>query len=141
MLDKSLIDKIKAMPIDRAITMGDGVLTREDKAAIEAAYFSVKGKRIKRCSCKHRYADALLEVITELKIKPKRKMSKYEMRAGCLIWLDNNPLTAANITDKLAARWCKLHPERVADIFSRYPESLKTDSDESEDNTEVAEEI
>lgn len=141
MMDDSLIERIKAMPIDRAVTMGDGVLTREDKAAIEAAYFSIKGEAIRRCSCRHRYADALMEIITELNIKPKKNMAKYTMRAGFLIWLDDEPLTPANINDKKAAKWCKLHPERVAEVFSQFPESLKAKNDESEVNTEVAEEI
>ena len=140
MIDKTLIDKIKAMPTDRAVTMGDVVLTKEDKAAIDAAYFSIKGKAIRKCSCRHRYADALMEIITELNIKPKKNMTKYEMKAGRLIWLDDEPLTPANITDKKAAKWCKLHPERVAEVFSRYPEP-KTKDDESEINAEVIQEI
>lgn len=140
MIDKTLIDKIKAMPTDRAVTMGDGVLTKEDKAAIDAAYFSIKGKAIRKCSCRHRYADALMEIITELNIKPKKNMTKYEMKAGRLIWLDDEPLTPANITDKKAAKWCKLHPERVAEVFSRYPEP-KAKDDESEINAEVIQEI
>lgn len=141
MLDDSLIERLRAMPIDKAVTTGDGVFSKEDKAAIEVAYFSIMGKAVKKCSCRHRYADALMEIFTELKIKPTKKMTKYEMKAGRLIWLDDEPLTPANINDKKAAKWCKLHPDRVAEIFSKFPESLKTKNDESEVNTEVEQEI
>lgn len=68
-------------------------------------------------------------------------MAKYTMRAGFLIWLDDEPLTPANINDKKAAKWCNQHPERVAEVFSQFPESLKAKNDESEVNTEVSEEI
>lgn len=141
MIDDSLIERLRAMPIDKAVTTGDGVFTKEDKAAIDAAYFSIMGKAVKKCSCRHRYADALMEIFTELNIKPKKNMAKYTMRAGFLIWLDDEPLTPANIIDKKAAKWCKLHPERVAEIFSRYPETAKTTKDESEVNTEVSEAV
>lgn len=141
MLEDTLIERLRAMPIDKAVTTGDGVFSKEDKAAIDAAYFSIMGKAVKKCSCRHRYADALMEIFTELKIKPTKKMTKYEMKAGRLIWLDDEPLTPANINDKKAAKWCKLHPERVAEVFSRYPETAKTKNDESEVNTEVEQEI
>lgn len=141
MLEESLIERLRAMPIDTAVTTGDGVFSKEDKAAIEVAYFSMMGKAIKKCSCRHRYADALMVIFTELKIKPKKIMTKYEMKAGRLIWLDDEPLTPANINDKKAAKWCKLHPERVEEVFSRYPETAKTKNDESEVNTEVEQEI
>lgn len=141
MLEESLIERLRAMPIDTAVTTGDGVFSKEDKAAIEVAYFSIMGKAVKKCSCRHRYADALMEIFTELNIKPRKTMTKYEMKAGRLIWLDDEPLTPANINDKKAAKWCKLHPERVAEIFSRYPETAKTKNDESEVNTEVEQEI
>ena len=141
MLEETLIERLRAMPIDTAVKTGDGVFTREDKAAIDAAYFSIKGKAIRKCSCRHRYADALMEIFTELNIKPLKTMKKYIMRAGFLIWLDDEPLTPANITDKKAAKWCRLHPDRVAEVFSRYPETAKTKNDESEVNTEVEQEI
>lgn len=141
MIDDSLIERLRAMPIDTAVTTGDGVFSKEDKAAIEVAYFSIMGKGVKKCSCRHRYADALMEIFTELNIKPRKTMTKYEMKAGRLIWLDDEPLTPANINDKKAAKWCKLHPERVEEVFSRYPETAKTKNDESEVNTEVEQEI
>lgn len=141
MIDDSLIERLRAMPIDKAVTTGDGVFSREDKAAIEVAYFSIKGKAIRKCSCRHRYVDALMEIFTELNIKPLKTMKKYIMKAGFLIWLDDEPLTPANITDKKAAKWCKLHPDRVAEVFSQYPEPAKTKNYESEVNTEVEQEI
>lgn len=141
MLEKTLIERLRTTPINEAVKTGDGVFTREDKAAIEAAYFSMTGEAIKKCSCRHRYADALVEIFTTLNIKPMKDNNKYRMKAGYLIWLDDEPLTPINITDKKAAKWCRLHPERVTEVFSQYPETVKIKNNESEVDTEIEQEV
>lgn len=120
-MEASLIATLEALPIDKALRMGDAAFTTEDKAAINAALISIRGKGVKDCACRNRYADALVELYAELGIKRKKTMKNYELKAGRLIWVDNTPYSNANLTDEIAEKWRKMHENEMDVYFHRYP--------------------
>ena len=138
MVTEALINQIKALPIGKALALGDDVFTKEEKAVIEAAFSYMKGKRIKKCSCRNRYTDAAMEVVTALKIKPKKYNPKYVLKAGHIISIGTTYYNNYNLTDDIARKWCEAHPNEVALKFQKY-EILE--NNESIENTEVSQEI
>lgn len=138
MVTESLIQQIKALPIGKALALGDDVFSKEEKAVIEAAFYSIKGKRIKKCSCRNRYTDAAMEVITALNIKPKKYNPKFVLKAGHIISIGTTYYNNYNLTDDVARQWCNAHPDEVKLKFQKY--EIAT-TDESIENTEVAEKI
>lgn len=120
-MDATLIATLEALPIDKALRMGDAAFTSEDKAAINAALISIRGKGVKDCACRNRYTDALVELYAELNIKRKKTMKNYELKAGRLIWVDNTPYSNANLTDETAEKWRKTHENEMDVYFHRYP--------------------
>lgn len=138
MMDKSLIERIKALPIGKALSLGDDVFSKEDKAVIEAAFSSIKGKHIKKCSCRNRYTDAAMEVVTALKIKPRKYNPKYVLKAGHIISIGTAYYNNYNLTDEVARQWCEAHPDEVKFKFQKYE---ITTTDEPIENSEVAEKV
>ena len=138
MVTEALIQQIKALPIGKALSLGDDVFSKEEKAVIEAAFFSIKGKRVKKCSCRNRYTDAAMEVVTALKIKPKKYNPKYILKAGHIISIGTTYYNNYNLTDEVACQWCKAHPSEVALKFQKYE---ITTNDESSKDTEGGEKI
>ena len=128
-MNEALIRQIEALPIERALSVGDSALTTEDKAVIDTAYLAIRGKAVKRCSCKNRYTDALMELRLELGIKKRTPMKNYELKAGRLIWIDGNPYSNANLTDEVAERWRRSHSEHVETYFQRYPEEIPAEEE------------
>lgn len=120
-MNASLIATLEALPIDKALRMGDAAFTTEDKAAINAALISIRGKGVKDCACRNRYTDALVELYAELGIKRRKTMKNYELKAGRLIWVDNTPYSNANLTDEIAEKWRKMHENEMDVYFHRYP--------------------
>lgn len=120
-MDATLIATLEALPIDKALRVGDAAFTTEDKAAISAALISIRGKGVKDCACRNRYTDALVELYAELNIKRKKTMKNYELKAGRLIWVDNTPYSNANLTDEIAEKWRKMHENEMDVYFHRYP--------------------
>lgn len=138
MVTEALIQQIKALPIGKALSLGDDVFSKEEKAVIEAAFFSIKGKRVKKCSCRNRYTDAAMEVVTALKIKPKKYNPKYILKAGHIISIGTTYYNNYNLTDEVARQWCKAHPDEVKTKFQKYE---ITTNDESIKDTEGGEKI
>lgn len=138
MVTEALIQQIKALPIGKALALGDDVFTKEEKAVIEAAFSYIKGKRVKKCSCRNRYTDAAMEVVTALKIKPKKYNPKYVLKAGHIISIGTTYYNNYNLTDDVARQWCKAHPDEVALKFQKYE---ITTTDESIKDTEGGEKI
>lgn len=120
-MDATLIATLEALPIDKALRMGDAAFTTEDKAVINTALISIRGKGVKDCSCRNRYADALVELYAELGIKRRKTMKNYELKAGRLIWVDNTPYSNANLTDEIAEKWRKMHENEMDVYFHIYP--------------------
>jgi hypothetical protein len=138
MVTEALIQQIKALPIGKALSLGDDVFSKEEKAVIEAAFYSIKGKRVKKCSCRNRYTDAAMEVVTALKIKPKKYNPKYILKAGHIISIGTTYYNNYNLTDDVARQWCKAHPDEVKLKFQKYE---ITTNDESIKDTEGGEKI
>jgi hypothetical protein len=138
MVTEALIQQIKALPIGKALALGDDVFSKEEKAVIEAAFYSVKGKRVKKCSCRNRYTDAAMEVVTALKIKPRKYNPKYILKAGHIISIGTTYYNNYNLTDEVASQWCKAHPDEVKLKFQKYE---ITTNDESIKDTEGGEKI
>lgn len=120
-MDATLIATLEALPIDKALHMGDAAFSSEDKAVINTALISIRGKGVKDCACRNRYTDALVELYAELNIKRKKTMKNYELKAGRLIWVDNTPYSNANLTDEIAEKWRKMHENEMDVYFHRYP--------------------
>lgn len=120
-MEASLIATLEALPIDKALRMGDAAFTTEDKAVINTALISIRGKGVKECACRNRYTDALVELYAELNIKRKKTMKNYELKAGRLIWVENSPYSNANLTDEIAEKWRKMHENEMDVYFHRYP--------------------
>lgn len=120
-MDTTLIATLEALPIDKALRMGDAAFTTEDKAVINTALISIRSKGVKDCACRNRYTDALVELYAELNIKRKKTMKNYELKAGRLIWVDNTPYSNANLTDEIAEKWRKMHENEMDVYFHRYP--------------------
>lgn len=119
MEQQSLIEQIKALPAGDIIRQGDNALSAQNKALIASAYLSLLGKTVRECSCKSRYTDALTEIL--LHINNLRIMANnYELKAGKLIWLNNDPYSNSNLTDDIAREWCTQHPELVEIYFQRW---------------------
>jgi hypothetical protein len=138
MVTEALIQQIKALPIGKALALGDDVFSKEEKAVIEAAFYSIKGKRIKKCSCRNRYTDAAMEVVTALKIKPKKFNPKFVLKAGHIISIGTSYYNNYNLTDEVARQWCKAHPSEVKLKFQKYE---ITTTDEPIENSKVAEKV
>lgn len=138
MVTEALIQQIKALPIGKALSLGDDVFSKEEKAVIEAAFYSIKGKRVKKCSCRNRYTDAAMEVVTALKIKPRKYNPKYVLKAGHIISIGTTYYNNYNLTDDVARQWCKAHPDEVKLKFQKYE---ITATDESIKDTEGGEKI
>jgi hypothetical protein len=120
-MEASLIATLEALPIDKALRMGDAAFTTEDKAVINTALISIRGKGVKDCACRNRYTDALVELYAELGLKKRKTMKNYELKAGRLIWVDNTPYSNANLTDEIAEKWRKTHENEMDVYFLRYP--------------------
>lgn len=120
-MEATLIATLEALPIDKALRMGDAAFTSEDKAVINTALISIRGKGVKDCTCRNRYTDALVELYAELGIKRRKTMKNYELKAGRLIWVDNTPYSNANLTDVIAEKWRKMHENEMEVYFHRYP--------------------
>jgi hypothetical protein len=138
MVTEALIQQVKALPIGKALSLGDDVFSKEEKAVIEVAFFYTRGKRVKKCSCRNRYTDAAMEVITALKIKPKKYNPKYILKAGHIISIGTTYYNNYNLTDEAARQWCKAHPDEVKLKFQKYE---ITATDESIKDTEGGEKI
>lgn len=123
MIDNALKLRLKSLPLAEAVRVGDSVFSQTDKAVINAAYSDLFSKNVKDCSCGHRYIDAAMEIMAALKIKSRNMNKKYELKAGRLIWVDNNPYSNANLTDEVADKWCAEHPDLIAIYFQRWEES------------------
>lgn len=100
----------------------DSVFNTEDRRIIEELYKSEMGKEIRRCNCKDKYADAVLEIYSTLKKRTTMKAEqKYQLKAGVLAWIGNDVYNHLTLTDELAEEYLKVHPDAVKD-FIRIPE-------------------
>lgn len=106
-------------------------LSAEDKKNVEVLYREVLWKEVRKCNCKDRHKDALIEVFYYLKKNKKMKeKSKYVLKPGAVLQVFGDPRTFTNdnLTDAIAVEYLNAHPnDRVlfAVIPDEYYESKK----------------
>ena len=106
-------------------------LSAEDKTTVEQLYREVLWKEVRKCNCKDRHKDALIEVFYYLKKNKKMKeKSKYVLKPGAVLQVFGDPRTFTNdnLTDAIAVEYLNAHPnDRVlfAVIPDEYYESTK----------------
>ena len=107
------------------------------KDEINALSVAVLGKAVRKCNCKDRYADALIEIITYLN-KHDKLMSNYKSRLkrGILIHHKGEMYTCLNMTDEVAVAYLSEYPNN-AHYFEVLPDM--TEKEEENNAEEVAE--
>ena len=119
------------------ITAGgdDSVFNGEDRRTIEELYKSEVGKEVRKCNCKDKYTDALLETYTTLKQRATMKAeTQYQLKAGILVWIGTDVYNHLTLTDELAEAYLKAHPDAVKD-FIRVPETPASPEPKKRTNT------
>lgn len=119
-MDAATLERINLLPRAQAISVGDSVFTEEQRQLIADVYKSLLGKDIRNCSCRHRYSDALEEICLTLKIK--KKMRKYQLKAGMVIWLGTECYTNVNLTDEVAKAYLEKFPQAREKEFQAWPD-------------------
>lgn len=133
MLDNELIELFGALPVIPSMTGGDAVFTAAEKSLINEIHQLLFGKPVKTCSCNHRFSDAAIEINTVLKVKFKNmenniKSKKYILKAGIIIWLGSDAYNRHTITDAVAEKYLKLHPDAKEREFDVVPEDTPKDA-------------
>lgn len=133
-MDESL-NSVLSLPAAKAAAEGDSAFSEDDRRLIEEASRAILGKNVRECSCKNRYSDALLEIISTLKLSRKMKEHKYMLKGGVVIWIGTDCYTRHNITDKVAKQYLKMHPD-AENLFESIPEQKEEDK-EAEGDSDV----
>lgn len=132
MLDNELIEQFGTLPVIPSMTGGDAVFTAAEKSLINEIHQLLFGKPVKTCSCNHRFSDAAIEINTVLKVKFRNmenniKSKKYMLKAGIIIWLESDAYNRHTITDAIAEKYLKLHPDAKEREFDVVPEDKPKD--------------
>lgn len=100
----------------------DSVFSDEDCQIIEAIHMAETGKKVRECGCRDRYADAVMELYTNLKKRQiMAKDQKYILRPGVIIWIGTEAYSRHNLTDRIAKAYLKANPNDRKK-FERLPE-------------------
>lgn len=102
---------------------------------IERLSMAVLGHGVRRCNCRDRFADALIEIYNYLKTHEEmRSEIKCRLRRGLLLRHDGEFYTSMTITDEVARAYLAEHPEN-ASWFEVLPSPVEADepTDESAD--------
>lgn len=94
---------------------------------VDALYWEVCRKRVKKCNCKDRYNDALFEIYRKLNYELSTKSkdmavndTKARLVRGVVIQYEGNHYTNANLTDDVARAFLTKFPMRK-DWFEALP--------------------
>ena len=118
----------------RGIAEG-GDIPSNFKARLEALYWAVCRKTLRKCNCKDVIPDALAEIYFKLKtLKDEDMATTARLVNGVVLQLKGNHYTNANITDKVARDFLAEFPQRK-DWFATLPAEEK----DSEPKAEVGE--
>ena len=113
-------------------------LWAEDKRIVEELYREVLWKEVRKCNCKDRHKDALIEVFYYLKRNKKMKeKSKYVLKPGAVLQIFGDPRTFTNnnLTEEIAVEKLNAHPNDrslFAVIPDEYYESTKRKANKKE---------
>lgn len=136
-MNSELIKRIQSLRVEQAMSVGDSAFSEDDRRLIEEASRAILGKNVRECSCNHRYSDALLEIISKLKLSRNMKEHKYMLKGGVVIWIGTDCYTRHNITDKVAKRYLKMHPD-AENLFESIPEQEKKDKEAEGDSDDTS---
>ena len=94
-----------------------GVDLAQYRERISALYRAVCNKTIRKCNCRDKYRDALLEIYSILKMyKNDKDMEKTKATAklvkGVIIFIDGAHYTNNNLTDEVAREFLARFPQR-----------------------------
>ena len=118
----------------RGIAEG-GDIPSNFKARLEALYWAVCRKTLRKCNCKDVIPDALAEIYFKLKtINDKDMATTARLVNGVVLQHNGNHYTNANLTDEVAREFLAEFPQRK-DWFATLPAEEK----DSEANTPKAE--
>ena len=98
---------------------GDALFDYADE--INELSLAVLGKYVRKCKCRDRYKDAVIEMYTQLKkTRTMRTDVKCRMRRGVLLHYGTMYYTQLNITDEIAREAIAANP-KVAQLFEVLP--------------------
>lgn len=101
-------------------------LSQEDNRTIEKLYKESLKKEVRKCNCKDKHRDALIETFTYLKRNKKMKeKSKFVLKPGAVIQVFGNPrvYTNENLTDDIAKEYLTNNPG-LRTMFSVIPDEF-----------------
>lgn len=94
------------------------------KARVDALYFAVCGKHLRKCKCKDVINDALIEIQVYINRQNKKTMNANNhisrLVRGVVLKVGTNHYTNANLTDEVARQFLSEFPQRV-DWFEILP--------------------
>lgn len=94
--------------------LGDEDALLHYKNEINTLSLAVLGKPIKRCNCRNRIGDALIEIYRKLKSNEKMSIEiTTKMRRGFLIHWKNQMYSCFNITDEVAREYLEKYPQNA----------------------------
>lgn len=102
-----VMSTLNSLPLSAAMAEGDSFFSAAQKDIIERMYRQTFGRNVRKCGCRHRYADACLELRNHI----KKMTTKYQLKAGMLIWIGSECYSRKNITDEIVERWFADLPE------------------------------
>lgn len=138
-MNSELIKRIQSLPVAQAMSAGDSAFSEDDRRLIEEASRVILGNNVRECSCKNRYSDALLEIISKLKLSRNMKEHKYMLKGGVVIWIGTDCYTRHNITDKVAKQYLKMHPD-AENLFESIPKQKEDDKGAAEGDGDTSKE-
>lgn len=115
--------------------LGDEDALLRFQGEINALSLAVLGKAVKKCNCRNRLGDALIEIYRKLKSNEKMRIEiTTKMRRGFLIHWDGKVYSCFNITDEVAREYLAKFPQNKH-YFEVLPPKAE---DKAEDKAENA---
>lgn len=92
------------------------------KERIDRLYWAVCRKHLRKCRCKDKYRDALLEIYAKLMYhkKTNKRMAQARLVNGVVLQWQGNHYTNSNLTDEVARQFLASFPQRE-DWFAVLP--------------------
>lgn len=95
-------------------------LSLSDQANISDLYLYVFGRELRKCNCKDKYKDALIEILNYL--TTHKNMSTARLKKGILLNVFGEGVYSnANLTDEVAREYLATYPDNE-DMFDVLPE-------------------
>ena len=106
------------------------------RGRIDALYFAVCGKHLRKCNCKNVEMDAIVEIHRKLKMYETKKIDMTQAQArlvnGVVLQWKGNHYTNSNLTDEVAREFLAAFPIRK-DWFAVLPSVEEPEAEVSEE--------